>query len=63
MNKIREIRERVGISRTELSKRSGVPLRTIENWELEQRRPTDARQLQKIAKELGVIIEDLIDYE
>lgn len=63
MNKIREIREKVGISRTELSKRSGVPLRTIENWELEQRRPTDARQLQKIAKELGVIIEDLIDYE
>lgn len=31
--KITEIRNKKGLSRTALSRASGIPLRTLENWE------------------------------
>lgn len=63
MSKIYEIRKRQGLSRVELSRQSEVPLRTIENWESGARKPRDVYQLRKIAKELQVTIEELIEDE
>ncbi len=61
--KIERIRIEKGISRTELAKQSGVPVRTLENWSNRSRLPRDVYQLYKIAKTLGCQIEDLIEPE
>lgn len=50
-----------GISRTELSKRSGVPLVTLDQWARRVRLPRDVYQLHKVAQALGCHIEDLIE--
>lgn len=60
MNKIAERRTAAEMSRSELSRRSGVPLRTLEEWEAGRRVPRDVYQLAKVAKALGCLIEDLI---
>ncbi len=36
---IRELCETYGISQTELSKRFGIPLRTVQDWYAERRTP------------------------
>lgn len=59
VNNIRNIREERGLSRAELSRLSGVPLRTLENWENKVRTPHDIEQLKKIADVLNVIIDEL----
>ena len=63
MNHIKELRKEKGFSRTELSKISGVPARTIDDWENNRRKPRDVYQLKKVADSLEVKIEDLIDWE
>ena len=52
-----------GISRSELSRRSSVPLRTLEAWARRLRIPRDVYQLYKVAQALGCSIEDLIEPE
>ena len=52
-----------GISRTELSRQSGVPLRTLEAWSHRVNIPRDVYQLLKVAKALDCHIEDLIEPE
>ena len=52
-----------GMTRSDLSKQSGVPLRTIESWCRRLRAPRDVYQLLKLAKVLGCQIEDLIEPE
>ena len=42
-----------GMTRSDLSKQSGVPLRTIESWCRRLRVPRDVYQLLKLAKVLG----------
>ena len=39
--KIRELRESVGENRTEFSKHTGSPVRTIEDWESGRRTPPE----------------------
>lgn len=63
MNKIKQIRERASMSRADLSRISGVPARTIDDWENNRRVPRDVYQLKKIADALSVTIENLIDVE
>ena len=63
MNHIKSIRQLKELSRAELSRRSGVPARTIDDWENERRAPRDVYQLKKIADVLDVSIEDLIDWK
>lgn len=63
MNKITQKRTETRISRSELSRRSGVPLRTLEDWEHERTVPTNVYQLAKIAKVLNCRIESLICFE
>ena len=52
-----------GISRTELARRSGVPIRTLEAWSRRLRVPRDVYQLYKVAQALECHIEDLIEPE
>jgi DNA-binding transcriptional regulator YiaG len=59
-NNIAELREKSGLSRAELSRRSGVPLRTLEDWDSGRNIPRDVYQLYKVAKVLNCRIEDLI---
>lgn len=63
MTKIEERRKTVKMSRAELSRRSGVPVRTLEDWEYEKNLPRDVYQLAKVAKALNCLIEDLIVLE
>ena len=63
MTKIQKRREAAGISRAELSKQSGVPIRTLEGWEYGQNLPRDVYQLAKVARVLNCQIEDLIILE
>lgn len=60
MTKIEERRKVAGMSRSELSRQSDVPLRTLEEWEAGRRVPRDVYQLAKVAKALNCLIEDLI---
>ncbi len=63
MTKIEERRKAAGMSRSELSRQSDVPLRTLEEWEAGRRVPRDVYQLAKVAKALNCLIEDLIVLE
>ena len=63
MNNIKQLRQNLDMSRAELSKQSGVPARTIDDWENNRRKPRDVYQLKKIADVLGCYIEDLIEEE
>lgn len=51
------------ISRAELSRRSGVHIRTLEAWGKRLRVPRDVYVLQKVAQALNCRIEDLIEPE
>lgn len=50
-----------GMTRADLARQSGVPLRTIEAWCRRLRVPHDVYQLLKLARVLGCQIEDLIE--
>ena len=63
MTKIEERRKAAGMSRSELSRQSDVPLRTLEEWEAGRSVPRDVYQLAKVAKALNCLIEDLIVLE
>lgn len=63
MTKIEERRKAEDMSRSELSRQSKVPLRTLEDWEHEKTIPTNVYQLAKVAKALNCLIEDLIVIE
>lgn len=53
----------LGISRLELSRRSGVSARTLESWGKRTRIPRDVYQLYKVAQALDCRIEDIIEPE
>lgn len=52
-----------GISRAELSRRSGVSVRTLESWSARVRKNPSVYQLYRVAKVLECHIEDLIEPE
>ena len=39
--KIKELRESVGMSRKEFSEHTGIPVRTLEDWEATRRTPPE----------------------
>ena len=51
----------LGISRLELSRRSGVSARTLESWGKRMRIPRDVYVLYRVAQALDCHIEDLIE--
>lgn len=63
MSKLKEARERAGLTQKELSERSGVNLRTVQNYEQGYKDINKAQglSLYKLAKALNVTMEDLIE--
>lgn len=61
--KLLKARAKADISRRELSEWSGVPPRTLENWEVNGTYGARAGVLMKVAEVLRCPIEDLIDTE
>lgn len=60
MNNIRNIRLSKGITMKELHNRTGIPLRTLEDWEHDKAIPTQYHRLKKLAEVLNCSIEDLM---
>lgn len=54
------LREARGLTRTRLSQLSGVPLRTLEEWEAGRRVPRDVYQIHAAAVALGISIEEYL---
>ena len=52
--KIKNIRLQQGMSRAELSRRSDVPVRTLEDWEAGKRDPRDVDVVVQVAQALHV---------
>lgn len=63
MTKIEARRKCNGLSRAELSRQSGVPIRTLESWEAGINVPRDVYQLYKVSKVLNCRIENLIEVD
>ena len=63
MSKLKEARERAGLTQKELSERSGVNIRTVQNYEQGYKDINKAQELSlyKLAKALDVTMEDLIE--
>lgn len=61
--KIKQARAVQGMSRAELSRRSGVPVRTLEDWESGRRNPTSIDALVPVARALGTGIDMLYSDE
>lgn len=53
----------LGLTRKDLSDKSGVPLRTLEAWAWRHRIPRDVYQLAKVAAALDCHIEDIMEPE
>lgn len=58
--RITGLREARGLTRTRLSQLSGVPLRTLEEWEAGRRIPRDVYQIHAVAAALGISIEEYL---
>lgn len=52
-----------GVSQKELAARSGIPLRTVQNWEANGTRNAAAGPLKRVADTLGCTADELIDKE
>lgn len=53
----------MGMTRAMLSKLSGVPVRTLENWSSRTRKSPNVYQFYRVAKVLGCSMEDLLEPE
>lgn len=62
-NNIRELRKKNNMTIKQLSEKSGVPYRTIQDWERGERIPRDVYQLHKVAKVFNTLIEKLINFD
>ena len=58
-NKIKEIREKLGISQEELAEKSGVSRTTISELETEKKEVTTNTTLEKISLALGKRVTDI----
>ena len=63
MTNLKKYRERAGITQAELAKRTGVNLRTLQDYE-QGRKPINqaaAITVYRIATALGVVVEDILE--
>lgn len=60
MNNIKNMREKKGISRAELHRRTGIKIRTLEEWEADKLVPSVYHRLKKIAEVLECTVDDLM---
>jgi len=62
-NRIKELRNLADMSQQELANRTGLSLRSIQNYESNQRYPKDVAILNKLCTALGTTIEELMKEE
>jgi len=62
-DKIKELRTLAGMSQQELANNASLSLRSIQNYESNQRYPKDVAILNKLCKALNTTIEDLMKEE
>lgn len=62
-DRIKELRNLADMSQQELANRTGLSLRSIQNYESNQRYPKDVAILNKLCAALGTTIEDLMKEE
>lgn len=62
-DKIKKLRSLAGISQQELANRAELSLRSVQNYESNQRHPKDVAILQKLCKVLHTTIEELMKEE
>jgi transcriptional regulator with XRE-family HTH domain len=62
-DKIKELRTSAGMSQQELANKAGLSLRSIQNYESNQRYPKDVEILNKLCKALNTTIEELMKEE
>ncbi len=58
-DRLKTSRVAAGLSQQELAKRAGIPLATIQSWEINRRRPL-AMMAARVAKALGVRVPELM---
>ena len=63
VTRLKEARNRAGLQQKELAVRSGVSLRTIQNWEGDKRRPSHFDAVADVARVLGVSSAELLSEE
>lgn len=65
MNKLQEMRNKSKLSQSQLSKRAGISIRTLQNYEIKRNKFDHARfdTILKVALNLNCKIEDLIEDE
>ena len=59
--RLQQMREAQGYSRAAFARATGIPLRTLEDWDAQRYAPTNVYQLLKAARVLGCHIEDIIE--
>ena len=57
--RLRHLRDKAGFSQSDLAKKAGLPIRSIQNWEQGQRKPR-INVVLSLARALGVPVETLI---
>ena len=60
MNNLRNLRKEKGLSQADLHRITGIPLRTIEDWEAERSQIASYHRMRRISGVLGCSIEDLM---
>lgn len=61
LNRLEQMRTAKGMSRTELSEKTGIPYQTIANWENGNRTLSKFENLVKIANVLDCKIDDIVE--
>ena len=62
MNNLRNIRKIAGLSIAELSKKTDIPIRTLEMWDSNKRIPQSYHRIKALAKVLDVSMDELMEY-
>jgi transcriptional regulator with XRE-family HTH domain len=60
---LQQLRQRAGLTQAGLAEKAGIPIRTIQSWEISHRTPRWIHLLAQLAKGLGVPMEDLVTDE
>ena len=60
---LKEKRKEAGLTQRELSELSGVPRRTLQDWEAHGAAKADAGRLARVARALGCAMEELLRKE
>lgn len=62
MNNLRNLRRKKGLSLTDISKETAIPIRTLEMWDSNKRIPQSYHRIKALSKVLGVGMDEVMEY-